>query len=278
MKAKINGTHIGYDDIGRGPAIVLIHAFPLDRSIWDFQAGPLVQAGFRVVTIDLRGFGESELGQARPAMETYADDVIGLLNYLGIGRAVICGLSMGGYVLFNLLERYPQRLAGACFVATRAVIDDIQERYVRDQLGRDFQRGDRQRLASAYLDVMFSSRGKRRQAVEARLLRKKIEDTDPEALMSALEALRARKDYTSLLPRIEVPTLIVGAEHDLAIHPRHVDLMASGLQRCVKSIIRDAGHLVNMEKPGDFNVLLIGFLNGFIPDRLRRASCLQEVA
>ncbi len=278
MKARINRTHIGYDDFGRGPAVVFIHAFPLDRSIWASQVNPLVQAGFRVILVDLRGFGESALGETDPAMDIYADDVIGLLNYLGIGRAVACGLSMGGYVLFNLLERFPQRIAGACFVATRSVTDDIQERFVREQLGRDLLRGDRHRLGHDYLNVLFSPRGRRRFATEAKTLRRKIESTDSRSLAAALEALSLRKDYTSLLPKIKVPVLVVGAELDQAIHPRHAELMASSLPRSAKSIINGAGHLVNIEKAGDFNGALLGFLEGFFAGRNRPKDRMEQVA
>jgi len=134
MRATINGVQIGYDDFGRGPAVLFVHDYPLNRKMWRPQVQPLVDAGFRVVLVDLRGFGESSLASERVAIHTYSADIIGLLNYLGIGRAVVCGLSLGGYVLFDLLENYPQRIAGACLATSRPVSDDIQERARRNEL------------------------------------------------------------------------------------------------------------------------------------------------
>ncbi len=92
MRATINGVQIGYDDFGQGPTVLFIHDYPLTREMWRPQVDPLVAAGFRVVLIDLRGFGASSLGSGKVDIQAYSADVIGLLNYLGIGRAVVCGL------------------------------------------------------------------------------------------------------------------------------------------------------------------------------------------
>ncbi len=124
MKALINGITIGYDDNGSGPAVCLIHGFPLDRRMWRPQVMTLASAGYRVITPDLRGFGESDATEGPYTMDLYADDLVKLLDHLGIGRAVVGGMSMGGYVLLNLLERHPDRLAAACFIVTRSGADD----------------------------------------------------------------------------------------------------------------------------------------------------------
>jgi hypothetical protein len=92
MKATVNGITLGYDDIGSGPAVVLLHDFPLSRRMWEPQIAPLVAAGYRVIVPDLRGFGESSEAEAACDISVYADDVVALLNYLGIGRAVFGGI------------------------------------------------------------------------------------------------------------------------------------------------------------------------------------------
>jgi pimeloyl-ACP methyl ester carboxylesterase len=125
MKATVNGITLGYDDIGSGPAVVLLHDFPLSRRMWEPQIAPLVAAGYRVIVPDLRGFGESSKAEASCEISVYADDVVALLNYLGIGRAVFGGMSMGGYVLFNLLERFRSRAMAAAFFATRSGADTM---------------------------------------------------------------------------------------------------------------------------------------------------------
>ena len=133
MQSIINGLQLGYDDFGSGPAVVLIHGFPLQRQMWRPQVEPLLDAGYRVILKDLRGFGESAAGNGA-TMDGYADDLIALLDLLGIDKAVIGGMSMGGYVLFNLLERYPQRFHAAMFIVTRAAADDVAGQAKRDAM------------------------------------------------------------------------------------------------------------------------------------------------
>ena len=124
MRTVINGITMAYDDHGSGPAVVLIHGFPLCRRMWHPQIQALTNAGFRVIAPDLRGFGESDAPDGPYSMELFADDIVELLDHLGIDEAVVGGMSMGGYVLLNLLERHRQRLRGAVFITTHATADD----------------------------------------------------------------------------------------------------------------------------------------------------------
>ena len=124
MKADINGMSLAYSDRGKGLPLVLIHGFPLCRKMWRPQAEALARAGCRVITPDLRGFGESRLTSDTVSMDIYADDIVALLDHLGIDKAVVGGMSMGGYILLNLLERYPDRVAAPLFIATKAGGDD----------------------------------------------------------------------------------------------------------------------------------------------------------
>ena len=127
MKVSINGTTMAYEDHGAGPAVLLLHGIPFDRSFWKAQIQPLALAGYRVIAPDLRGFGQSMASPGDYSLDALRDDVIGLLNYLGIGRAAMVGLSLGAHVLNTLLERYPQRLVAAVVVDPLHRIDDHAE-------------------------------------------------------------------------------------------------------------------------------------------------------
>jgi pimeloyl-ACP methyl ester carboxylesterase len=122
MRVSINGVQIGFEDIGQGPVVLFIHDYLLDRQMWRPQVDPLVAAGFRVILADLRGCGESEQTKEPVAIKTYSADIIGLLDYLGIGRAAVCELSFGGSVLGNLLENHPQRIAGAYLASSQSIL------------------------------------------------------------------------------------------------------------------------------------------------------------
>src|SRR5690242_11777020 len=123
-RAVVNGIVMNYGDAGSGLPLLLIHGYPLSRHMWRCQTEPLAMAGYRVITPDLRGFGSSDAPTGPYGMDLLADDLIALLDHLAIEQAVVGGMSMGGYVLLNMLERYPDRIKAACFLMTRAIADD----------------------------------------------------------------------------------------------------------------------------------------------------------
>lgn len=119
MQVAINGMTMNYEEHGSGPAVLLLQGFPADHRIWQSHIQPLMLAGYRVIVPELRGFGESSAPDADFSLDALSEEIVGLLNYLGIGRAALVGLSLGGPVLHTLLQRYPHRLAAAVFVEPR---------------------------------------------------------------------------------------------------------------------------------------------------------------
>jgi len=113
MNVSINGMTMAYEEHGAGPAVLLLHGISADSRLWKSHIQPLMLAGYRVIVPNLRGFGEGSTLAGDYSIDVLSDDVIRLLNYLGIGRAAIVGLSLGTHVLQTLLQRYPNRLAAA---------------------------------------------------------------------------------------------------------------------------------------------------------------------
>src|SRR3990172_8210073 len=110
MKVRIKGLNLNFEISGDGKPIVLLHGFPLNRKIWEPQTPALIKAGYKVITPDLRGFGESEAPAIGYSMDLFADDLAALLDYLKIQKAIVGGMSMGGYIVLNLMERYSSRV------------------------------------------------------------------------------------------------------------------------------------------------------------------------
>jgi 3-oxoadipate enol-lactonase len=262
MRAVINGITMAYDDNGSGPALLLIHGFPLCRRMWHPQIKFLVNAGFRVITPDLRGFGESDTPEGPYSMELFADDMVELLDHLGVEKAAVGGMSMGGYILFNLLERYAERVRGACFITTRANADDEAGRERRLALARDVLKFGPQVAADAFEKLLF--------AEESLVERPKLVGevygwmtaNDSRGIAGGLLAMRERKDYTNLLSSFAVPALAIGAEGDKAAPPDNARTIAAGIPGCRLAIIPYAGHMANLENPGAFNEALLEFLRG----------------
>jgi len=267
MRATINGVQIGYDDYGQGPTVLFIHDCPLNRKMWQPQVDPLVAAGFRVVLVDLRGFGESSLDVENVGIHTYSSDIIGLLNYLGVGRAVVCGLSLGGYILFDLMENYPQRIAGACLATSRPVSDDIHETARRTELISALQNGQVDQVREEMFCMLIAGQEKSLPATIKDEVWGWVKSIKGKTLDVALQAIGHRKDYTSQLKGMKIPTLLVGADQDPITHHNHTDIMAEHLPNCYKAVKLSGGHLVNMERADEFNELFLDFLNNLSPQR-----------
>ena len=262
MRAVINGITMAYDDNGGGPVLLLIHGFPLCRRMWHPQIKALVSAGFRVITPDLRGFGESDTPEGPYSMELFADDLVELLTHLEIGKAVVGGMSMGGYILFNLLERYPGRISGACFITTRANADDEAGRERRLALARDVMKFGPQMAADAFEKLLFAEESLAERPKLVGEVYGWMTANDSRGIAGGLLAMRERKDYTHFLSSFNVPALAIGAEGDKAAPPDNARAIAAGIPGCRLVIIPHAGHMANLENPGAFNAALLEFLRG----------------
>lgn len=265
MKTVVNDITMAYEEVGNGPAVVLIHGYPLCRHMWRSQVQALAAAGYRVVTCDLRGFGESGAGDGAVTMELLADDVAALLDRLGIDQAVVGGMSMGGYVLLNLLERHRERLAGALFIVTRAGADDEPTKMRRTALAGEVAGGRPEAVTEAFEGILFAGETPRRLPELVSEVKGWMAQPDPRGLVGGLLAMRDRKDYTDLLGSFDLPALVMGAEQDRAVPPEHARILLEGLPEATLCLIDGAGHMVNLERPEPFNACLLEFLQAHFP-------------
>jgi pimeloyl-ACP methyl ester carboxylesterase len=254
---------LAYDEQGSGLPVVLIHGFPLNRKMWQPQVEMLARSGCRVICPDLQGFGESRLSGQQVTMSLYADAVINLLDGLDINRAVVGGMSMGGYVLFNLVERFPERLLGVMFLVTRAAADDAAGRAKRSMLATEVENGNLRAVPDAFVRVLFAPQTAQEKPELVSKVGQWMESTSAKGAVAGLLAMRDRADYTEKIDALNVPALVVGAELDLAVPPEHARALAAGLPDAKLEIIPGAGHMVNLEKPVPFNQVLLEFLARF---------------
>ena len=259
MKAKIAGTEIAYDVRGTGPALLLLHAFPLGLAMWDDQARAL-SAAFQVVRFDCRGFGGSPPGDGLLTMERIADDAVALLDHLEVAAATVCGLSMGGYAAFALVRRHPARLRGLVLADTKAGADTDAARRTRAEQAEAVRREGTTAIADAFLPrLVGKTTHAERPAVVARL-RDLILANPPRGVTDALAGLAARADSTSTLREIRVPTLVVCGEEDVLTPPAEAEALHAGIRDSTLELVPKAGHLANVEAPDAFNRVLEAFL------------------
>lgn len=261
MQTNKENIRLAYDEAGSGQAVLLIHGYPLNRQMWKPQIEALSTAGFRAIAPDLRGFGDSPCGDSPGTMDAMADDLIHLLDQLQIEKATVAGMSMGGYVLLNLLNRYPQRVNAACFVVTRSDADDEGGRAKRDHLIAEIEAGRPQAVAAAFIPALFASDSEQTRPELIDKVRSWITATPTTGLIHGLQAIRDRLDSTSQLETLQIPTLVIGAEKDLAIPPEKSIALAAQIPASRLSMLSAVGHMANLENTELFNQVLIDFLH-----------------
>lgn len=254
---------LAFDDKGTGLPVLLIHGFPLNRKMWRPQIEALTKNGYRVIAPDLPGFGESPPLGGTVNMAAYADAIIALLDRLEIEKAVIGGMSMGGYVLLNLIERYPQRFLAALYLVTRAAADDAAGKVRRGDLAGAVRGGDREVVPDAFEKLLFAPGTPQRRPQLVAEVRQWMDAASPEGVAGGLLAMRDRRDYLDLLPTFQVPALVIGAMEDVAVPPVHAEALAERLPDAELHVIPAAGHMVNLEQAETFNQLLLEFLKRF---------------
>lgn len=272
MRVEADGIRIGYDDVGEGEPLVLLHGFPLERRLFAPQLRALAGQA-RCIAPDLRGFGESTL--APPvSMDRYADDVAALLDALGIARAVVGGVSMGAYVAFALWRRHPGRVRALLLAGTRANADDEAARARRQET----MALARSRGSGAVADQMLpgllgvTTRAERPEIVRA--VHAMAAAAPVEGVVAALGAMMTRPDSTATLATIEVPVLIVVGAEDTIAPPDVASAMQAAVAGSRLEVLPGAGHLANIERPAAFNHVVSDFLDA-VQRRGGRAGALE---
>jgi pimeloyl-ACP methyl ester carboxylesterase len=259
VQIEIDGFKIGYDLDGSGPPVVLIHGFPLSRTMWRPQVAAL-RDRFTVITPDLRGFSDSDVPTGAVTMDTYAADVLRLLDALGHQRFFVGGLSMGGYVAFRIVAQAPARVRALIIADSRATPDtdeDRQRRYAA--ITRIRGEGPEGFLREFIVPLLGASTKAQRPQV-AETLRQLTGAPPAPSLIAALAAIAERPDSRPLLPSIAAPALVVVGEEDTVIPRAESEEMVSRLPHARLATIPAAGHLPNLEMPEAFNRVVREFL------------------
>ncbi|MFL6256210.1 MAG: alpha/beta fold hydrolase [Pyrinomonadaceae bacterium] len=258
--ARVRGIEMAYDDTGgKGAALVLLHGFPFDRSMWRGQAAAL-GGEFRVVAPDLRGMGETPLGNGAVTMEVLAEDVSALLGELNLGRVVMGGLSMGGYVAFEFVRKFPERVRALVLADTRPQADTEEGRRAREENAQRALKEGMVPIVESMLPKLLAAETRERGGEVLERVREMMLGTSPEGAAAALRAMAGRRNQAELLPSIKVPTLIIVGDEDSITPPSDAEAMSAKIEGSRLFIIESAGHLSNVERPEEFNRALVEFL------------------
>jgi YbgC/YbaW family acyl-CoA thioester hydrolase len=261
QRVTVNGVSLAVEVRGEGPAVLFIHGYPLDRSIWVHQMAAL--DGWCRIAPDLRGMGQSDAPDLGYSMETYAADLAALLDLLGLEDVVLVGLSMGGYVAFEFLRRWRDRVRGLVLVDTRAEADTADAKRSRDAAAATAREDGAEAIAEAMLPKVLGASTLAGSPPTVERVRAMMAATPVAGIVGALAAIRDRPDSTSVLPGLAgLPTLVIVGDEDEITPPARARSMADAIPGANLVVIRSAGHLPTLERPVETTHAIQAFLDG----------------
>ncbi len=248
MRVQVDGLPMYVAVRGHGPAITLVHGFPLNHRIYDTQFRALSHT-YRVIVPDLRGFGKTPFHGNEITIDTYADDVAAVLDALHVEQTILAGLSMGGYIAFAFWRRHPERVKGLVLLATRAQADTEEARQNRFRTIEQVQKDGLEPLIEGMIPKLLAPSTLRGKAHVVRKLQHIMHCSTVEGVVAALRAMAHRPDSRPTLGTITVPTLVVAGREDALIPLADAEDMALAIPDARLRVLDQAGHLVTMERP-----------------------------
>ncbi|WP_152051928.1 alpha/beta fold hydrolase [Tautonia marina] len=251
---------LSFDEQGTGPVVVLLHGFPLDRTMWSSQLG-MLSNHHRVIAPDLRGHGQSPTPPGPYRMEDMAADVIETLDAARVEPPyVVGGLSMGGYVALAMAERYPDRLRGLILLNTRAGADSPEAAANREAKATALEQEGSTESLAAMVELLIpeTTRNSRPELVDQVVAM--IRQTSPIGAAGALRGMAMRPDRLDVLRRLAVPLRVIAGADDAIVPEAEAQVMAEATPQGDLIVIPGAGHLTPLETPGATNTAIRSFL------------------
>ncbi len=260
LTIPINDFHLSYNDVGEAIIpIIFLHGYPFDKTMWEGQLD-FLESSHRLISCDIRGFGKSKDEESTLSIDLFTDDLIQFMDKLNIGKAIICGLSMGGFIALNAVKRFPERFEALILCDTQCIADTAE---VKEKRYKTIERIEEEGVANFNEDFMNSvfhkdSITKKRELV--RLLRSVIFSNSQHIITMGLTALAERSETCSTLNEITIPTLIICGREDEVTPLAQSERMNKAIKGSILHVIDNAGHVSNLEQPDEFNKHLLGFL------------------
>ena len=259
---KVNEIEIYFTDSGKGDIpIIFIHGFPFDKSIWKPQE-EFLNLFYRVITYDIRGYGNSIVDKKNPTIDLYADDLISFMNAMHIEKAIVCGLSMGGYILLNAVNRYPDKFEALILADTQCIADSSEVKEKRKTTIQQIEDKGLEDFAKAFVGNVFCRESLVNKSEIVGQIQNIILSTQPESITGTLSALAGRVETCSILNNIKIPVLILCGREDNVTPLKQSEFLQNSLPGSVFHIIDKAGHLSNLEQPDIFNKYIKEFITG----------------
>lgn len=260
MKKLINGLSVFFEGSSNNRAIIFIHGFPYDHTMWKAQIDELSKNYF-CITYDIRGLGESPAGDGQFTMEQFVDDLEIVVNELKLDKPVICGLSMGGYITLRALERMQDKFSAAILCDTRSEADNNEGKLKRASAIRRINLEGLIPFTYDFIRNCFADEFKNNKQTELKKIIEKSSEFNPIGVKGCLLAMLSRTDTTQSLSKIKIPTLLICGEQDSLTPPSVMKEMFHKIPKAEFVEIKNAGHMTPIENPDEVNNAIKRFLS-----------------
>lgn len=260
LTIEVSDFNLSYDDVGVGQIpIIFLHGFPFDKSMWKQQC-EFLKTSYRLIACDIRGFGKSKDEQTSLNINLFADDLIQFMDKLKIDKAIICGLSMGGFITLNAIKRFPERFEALILCDTQCIADTVEVKQKRLKSIEKIEENGVTSFNEKFVKNVFheDSLTNKKELVEN--LRSVVFANSQNIIIQGLLALAKRSETCSSLIEINMPTLIICGREDAVTPLEQSEYMKNHIKGSVLKIIDKAGHVSNLEQPDEFNNHLQEFL------------------
>jgi len=261
-RITVNKLTVSYIDEGsvNAPVIIFIHGFPLNKFMWIKQIETLTDE-YRVIAYDIRGHGNSDAGDDNFAIDLFVNDLIVLMDALKIKKTMLCGLSMGGYIALKAIVSHPERFSSMILSDTTCMADTPEGKEKRVNAIENITKNGVEKYAQESLEKLFATESFTTKREEIAFVRQMIVETSKQSLYNTLHALADRKETCGQLQDIKVPVLIMVGKEDVITPLEAAKFMHEKIRDSILYIIGHAGHLSNMENPGEYNDKLRKFIS-----------------
>ncbi|KDN54622.1 alpha/beta fold hydrolase [Flavobacterium seoulense] len=260
LSIEVNDLNLSYDDIGEGNfPIIFLHGYPFNKEMWQEQL-QFFKTSHRVIALDIRGFGKSTDEESALSIDLFTEDVLAFMDELDIDKAIICGLSMGGYIALNAQHRFPNRFEALILADTQCIADTPEAKQKRYKTIDEIEANGVADFNDGFIKNVFhkDSLTNKKEVVEE--LRSVVYSNSKHIIQKGLVALAERPETCSFLDKINIPTLIICGREDAVTPLAQSEFMHDKIKGSVLKVIENAGHVSNLEHPAEFNKHISDFL------------------
>lgn len=263
LTIEVNNFELSYDDVGEGSIpIICLHGFPFDKTMWHEQLN-FLKSSKRVIACDIRGFGKSKDEESHLSIELFSEDLIAFMDVLNIDKAMICGLSMGGFIALNAMKRFPERFDALILCDTQCIADTDEVKEKRNQTIDDIKVNGVTDFNEGFIKSVFHKDTLSNNKALVDKLSSVVFANTQHIITMGLTALAERSDTCSILSNITIPTLIICGREDEVTPLDQSEFMHAAINESTLHVIENAGHVSNLEQPLKFNQHLLDFLTAF---------------